>query len=372
MNQRQIQDQRPGPVSTLVLSDVTLTGADIDDATSSASIETVGALTLDGATITDNAFSGKRETSAAVAIQGSGAVTITDSIIENTVNGAAIVDSGSGGSFTIVASSIRGNDGNGVTSAISAFSRPLVITDAEIVDNHDPDTPIPTGPEVDPEWTEGDFGTYGAIAAHQLTLQDVTVARNTGGLGGGVFAGMLTATDSTFEHNVSFLGGGASAAWADVDNSSFIENVGGLVGGGLHLRTCDGEACPVVASSITSTTIAGNLASSGGGFSMEPHTAPGHTGLDIDRSTFSRNRSYGGAGIQLDDVATPVSIEASTIAGNLPGVYLGPLSSEPQAELATTAYSGPGPTPLTVTATVVASSDLGMDGCVWEAGVPVS
>ncbi|MEZ5206950.1 MAG: hypothetical protein R2690_08200 [Acidimicrobiales bacterium] len=81
---------------------------------------------------------------------------------------------------------------------------------------------------------------------------------------------------------------------------------------------------------------------------MEPHTAPGHTGLDIDRSTFSRNRSYGGAGIQLDDVATLVSIEASTIAGNLPGVYLGPLVRIPQAELATTAYSA-GPTPLTVT-----------------------
>ncbi|MEZ5206952.1 MAG: hypothetical protein R2690_08210 [Acidimicrobiales bacterium] len=126
-------------MSTLVLSDVTLTGATSTMPPAQPRSRPSARWTLDGATITDNALSGKRETSAAVAIQGSGAVTITDSIIENTVNGAAIVDSGSGGSFTIVARPFEATTATASPRHL-CLQQTAAITDAEIVDNHDPDT----------------------------------------------------------------------------------------------------------------------------------------------------------------------------------------------------------------------------------------
>jgi hypothetical protein len=233
-------------------------------------INNAGTLTLDQSMVTDNNSEGG---AAGGIFNGPGAVlTLNDT----TVSGNASLDGGgivSDGTMTLEGSGVRDNNGGGggVGGGISSNS-------------------------------------FSAV----LTLKDTTVSGNTAGSGGGINnIGTMTLEDSGVSDNTAIgVGGGidnthSRLAPVTLKDTTISDNTAGS-GGGIN---------NVVATNMTlkDTTISDNTATGEGGGIMNNSAA-----ITLDDGVVTSNTAGSGGGIFDFSAASDVSLNNSTVRGNIP------------------------------------------------------
>lgn len=282
-------------------------------------VEVTGLTLTDGAKPLNNPEDGGavRVTGADLTLD---AVVVSDSRGGNHGGGV----SGTGGSLTVVSSSVTGNattvvpnypgelstggggislDADGVVGAV------LTVTDSTISDN----TTAERGGGISTEGGATVAVTRSTVSGNtaSYTWRGMEVAEVLG-VGGGISAPDLTLVDSSVTGNVAGGGGGGVAGRSVVATGSTIaDNVAGSAGGGLDI---DGTG-PGAQLGVTSSTISGNRATFGGGV-----YATGVVPVDLKLSTVTANAAVTGGGL---DTTTDVSAEGSIVAMNSGGDLAG-------------------------------------------------
>jgi hypothetical protein len=183
--------------------------------------------------------------------------------------------------------------------------------------------------------TDGNAGASpgGAIENNDdettLTLSDDVISGSTTAVtsegGGGIYTIgtlILSGTQVTGNHAPAAAGGGIydSSKYGLTISSSTIAGNTATSGGGLELHFAGGEdeATKYAPTQITETTISGNTATQGAGIDLSAMDYGGP--LTIDASTISNNTggasSIGGGVLIQGDIESPFDVIDSTISGN--------------------------------------------------------
>jgi hypothetical protein len=156
------------------------------------------------------------------------------------------------------------------------------------------------------------FGDGGGIeneVGATAMVTNSTLSGNSGGSGGGIFNdGAATIDHSTLSGNTSGSGGGVANYWIlTIDHSTLSGNTAnnrGQGGGILNYELLR----------IHHSTLSGNVATTGGGIANDGAAA-------IDHSTVSGNQASGqGGGISNTFPASVLTVTSSTLAGNVAAI----------------------------------------------------
>jgi len=157
-----------------------------------------------------------------------------------------------------------------------------------------------------------------AVNYGNFTVDDVTVSGSGGGFGGALYAGNggnLVISGSHFENNQSGNGGRGGAVYSlnggavNISDSEIVDNdaQSNGTGGGIFVST------NATSFSLTNSVVTGNSAQVGGGMDIRTYGA-----ITIADSDISSNTTvFGGTGAQFSYAGAVVSIDRSTIDGNV-------------------------------------------------------
>lgn len=230
------------------------------------------------------------------------------------------------GSLTISRTSLSNNHSEVRGGAISNYGT-LSLTDSHLIENV-------AGTGSDTGGEGGGIYTYGTTVISNTTISfnHATENINGAGKGGGILnGGYLTLTQSTVSNNTSFMGGGILNGWMDItgtctytgtlfiENSTLADNLAYTQGGGIE-NICNSTT------TLASSTLAGNLAASGGGIFFDTgDVRVDHTIIAASQAGGDCNRGITELGHNLDSDNT-CGLDAVT--GSLPDTapMLGSLS----------------------------------------------
>jgi hypothetical protein len=166
------------------------------------------------------------------------------------------------------------------------------------------------------------LSSNGAVAAAELSIADSVLTQNTAPLGAGAYAFGTTAdiafTRSTLAGNLASSGGGIeveTGASASILDSTLSGNQAGISGGGV--RVLNGASF-----AATNSTLSGNLAGlfGGGVYAL----GLGNGAIFLANTTIANNQAQGGGGVAIENTfpigqMTPtnaISIVDTIVAGN--------------------------------------------------------
>ncbi|MFN8041431.1 MAG: right-handed parallel beta-helix repeat-containing protein [Acidimicrobiales bacterium] len=330
-------------------------------------------LTLDHVTVSDSRgpsnFSGttdglQQQAAVASRLGTTGSLTITDSTVSGTVDGAGITDlQTSGGTFVVTRSTVSGNGTAVLTTRLAAggivaATRDLTITDTEVTGNNISGEALPPASWPPPNATLDYFaggitssvrpllsgtnsvhgtrltikgnagGISGGILSVPADLHDSVVDGNWGLIDGGICCGAATSGGSPVTasmaldqvqvtNNHSWVGPGGVEGDGTIDRSLIAGNQGGTTAGSADVG---GVLLENRSLTVQRTTITGNSGSVGGLRANPPYPSPAPLDLRLDHVTLSDNTSTRGLGNEADNPSGSMEVTASILgAPNEPG-----------------------------------------------------
>lgn len=222
---------------------------------------------------------------------------LTNGFASNDRGGAVLVDSGA--DATIRNSAIFGNAADDAGGGVAVDFATLTIENSEIFEN-----------------SASDGGGVYAVDS-QTVIRDSSIISNSSGFGGGIYAtgfgdtfNSLEIVNTQIETNAASNDGGglyidSSAVDADLVNVTFALNSAGGFGGGIALLQAAIDA--------TNLTVANNIATLGGGISIDGQEG----GTRLSQATITGNYAESaGGGIHLANVDGEALLNNSIITGN--------------------------------------------------------